>query len=91
MKDIYERADHVTVWLGADSDGSGAMSLLGVADIYDKYTKLVDKLGTHSAALDHLTDYESWVDEKHAREVRYQWWAVDILFQRTWFHRMWYV
>jgi hypothetical protein len=89
LKDIYERADNVIAWLGADSDGSGAMSLLGVAAIYDKYTKLVDKLGTHTAALEHLIDCESWVDEKHSMAVKHEWLAVDILFHRTWFHRMW--
>lgn len=90
MKDIYERAHHIIAWLGPESK-DGAMALLTVADIHEHYTKLMDKLGTREAAFSHMLDHKSWAGDEHARAAASQWWAVEQLFNRTWFHRMWYV
>jgi hypothetical protein len=91
MKDIYERADHIIAWLGPENQNSGSVALFTVANIYEHYTRLIDKLGTQEAAFKHMLDHKSWAGEEHAQAAYQQWWAVNQLFNRTWFHRIWYV
>ena len=90
MKDIYERSEHILAWLGPESK-DGAVALLTVANIYEHFSKLEDKFGTKEAALKHMLDHRSWAGEEHAQAAEKQWWALNTLFNRTWFHRIWIV
>jgi hypothetical protein len=90
MKDIYERAASILAWLGPESH-NGAASLLAVANIYDHYIRLIDKFGTCKAALEHMLDHKAWAGEEQTEAAEKQWWSVERLFSRTWFHRMWIV
>jgi hypothetical protein len=71
--------------------GNMLMLILAVANIHDHFTKILDKFGTKEAALKHMLNHRGWAGEESAEATKTQWWAVNRLFNRTWFHRTWIV
>jgi hypothetical protein len=89
MRDIYENAQQVNIWLGeAENHSYHAMYI-------------IKQLARHSATLEEWNPQDCWSDEKlqqvglyfgnYAGHMDKEWTAVQPLFDRPWFRRIWTV
>jgi hypothetical protein len=86
MKDLYERAESVDIWLGEEGENSAlAVDLIGM--LADK--ELIDKLDVAGESDENLSMVRRYYEDHPELLDAAAWEALQRLFERPWWTRVW--